>query len=265
MTQPDPRTIRTRFSHLKKFAMSARHYIEAISVDGPSETWLRKGSATHALVYGTPRVAVFDGVRNGKKWEAFKAENDGAILVNVKEFEAAEAMARAVRTDPVVVELGLLTTPGSVVETEIEWDFDGRAFRSTPDLFNRRFVVDLKSTRLAKPEFFLRELVKQHYHCQLDTYGKAIEVVHGFRPRDAYIIAVESKSPHVVVVYKLTRKLLDMGSRTVRLWLEELNACESSGHWAGYVSHVVEADVPEWAVDEDDEEESEDEESEAAQ
>lgn len=259
----DPRTVPMRFSNLKKFSLSAAHYRAALETNDEA-TWLRKGSATHALVYGTPRVVVFESddpekkcVRNGKRWEAFKAEHEGAIIVNRKEFDAAEAMASAVRTNPVVMQLGLLTSPGSIVEQQIDWEYGGRAARSTPDLFTRHFGVDLKSTKFAKPDFFLRELVRQHYHVQGAFYRLAIAHRHGFTPREFYIIAVESKFPHPVVVYRVTPRLMAMGERMIVLWTEELRVCESSNEWPGYVSHVVEADVPEWLEQDDEDDEDE--------
>jgi hypothetical protein len=245
---------RLRYSTLKLMATSPRAYRLAVQDDAAH---LRTGSATHALVYGTPRVVAYDGIRRGKEWEAFRGVHEaaGSIVVNTAEYETASAIAAAVVADPVVRELRLLDRSGAHAEERIEWDFCGRPFTSTPDLCCRHFAVDLKTTRYARPSWFLGEIMRRHYHVQAALYRLAIQQAHGYTPRDSYVVAVESKSPHHVVVYRLTPKLLAMGERTAALWLEQLRQCEAADEWPGYVSHVVDADVPEWDADEEIEEE----------
>lgn len=245
MTEP------LHYSTLKLIGTSAHAYRHR----APTEALhLRKGSATHALTFGDKNVAVYDGVRRGKEWDAFQVENRGSVLVNVKEHADAKIIADAVRNDPLVQELGLLSR-ANVIEKEILWKFHGREFSSTPDSHCPAFGMDLKTTRDAKPQWFTRDIMRYHYHVQAALYREAIEQVYGYRPQAMYCVAVESKPPYHVVVFKFTEALLELGARTAILWMEQLRQCESADHWPGYSQTIVDVDVPEWMVDDHDEEE----------
>ena len=247
MTQP------LRFSHLKKYADSPAHYKHATSAESDA-SWLRKGSATHALVYGTPPVICYPGRRSGKEWDAYEAEHRGSVITIASEYEPARAMADAVRNDPMVQSLRLLR-PTATIETTITWDCDGIEAQSTPDLWDDEVLVDLKTTRCAKPSWFLREMMKRYYPHQLRFYGNAIESKIGKRPKESYVIAVESVAPHPVVVYRMKPAMLTMAQRQLTMWIEEHRMCVSAGTFPGYVSHVVDVDVPEWAISDDEENE----------
>ena len=244
-------TERLHYSTLKRFATSALAFKAAQQEDAAH---LRKGSAVHALVYGDKRVAVYDGVRRGKEWEAWKVANAGAVQVNETERAAALPMAEAVRGNAVVRRMGLLTHPDRVVERELLWELDGIPFSSTPDLHCPDFCMDLKTTKFAKPSFFQNEIIRYHYHCQAVIYRRAIKAVFGYEPKHSYIVAVESKAPHDVVVFKLAPSMLLLAEKTVSTWMEQYRQCRDADVWPGYSDAVVEVEAPEWAVDEDEEE-----------
>jgi hypothetical protein len=245
---------RIHYSTLKLMGTSPLAYKAAAKHDAAH---LRRGTAVHALTYMNRNIAVYDGVRNGKAWETFKAENAGSVLVSRREYTEASDMAMAVHCSATVARMGLLTPKARVVETEILWDFNGAPFSSTPDLHCPDFCVDLKTTKCAKPGVFERDIMKYSYHVQAALYRRAIEQRYGYLPKHSYIVAVESKAPHDVVVYRITPKLLELGERQACLWLEELRNCEASDCWPGYSNAVVDVDVPEWMIDEDEEEDEE--------
>lgn len=237
-----------RFSHLKKLALSPAHYRHAVEHSDDFRQ-LRVGSATHALVFENELVCCYDGIRRGKEWEQFKLDHTGCILLNRAEYDDASAIAQAVKKNPLVQELGLLDGEG-ISETTLDWKYCGRVARSTPDRFTRHFVLDLKTTRCAKPDWFMREITKMAYHSQLAFYQDAIEHVHGYRPDAAYIVAVESKAPYPVVVFRLTPELLEAGHRQCRAWFEQLKIAEDSNCWTGYTDSIVVADVqPGWGFE----------------
>jgi hypothetical protein len=65
----DPRGVPVRFSHLKAMDRSPAHYVHAVQHEREESLSMRLGSATHALVFGTPRVVVFrGGMFNGKQY-----------------------------------------------------------------------------------------------------------------------------------------------------------------------------------------------------
>ena len=79
---------------------------------------------------------------------------------------------------------------------------------------------------------------------QLAWYRSASQIVYGTSPV-AHIVAVETRPPHVVTVFKLTPAALDLGTRTWRLLWERLMVCERTDSWPGYVEDIAQLDVPE--------------------
>ena len=247
---------RLRYSTLKLMAESPRAYHMRQEMRG---SHLRTGSAVHAMVWGTPAVALYDGRRAGREWEAFRDlhEAAGSIVVNRAEYDASIAISDAIASDPVVAERRLLSADGLVVEQRIDWVFMGRPFQSTPDAACPDFITDLKTTRSAKPAFFQRDIMRYSYHVQAAIYRQAVTAAYGYTPRDCYIIAAESKPPHHVVVYRLSEAMLSIGERTACLWMEQLAQCEAAGVWPGYAQHVVDVDPPDWIDDMDDDTDTE--------
>lgn len=247
-TPIDPRTRPARFHNLKEMGRSPLHCFESFQDDSDrSSLALRLGAGTHALLFGQP-VAVFTGkVRNGKVWDAFKAEHDGTVILNAKEHARAEAISNAIRSHEIASRL--LFSPGTRHEESILWEQDGRARRSTPDARGAYHLVELKTTRCAQPDRFMRDAMFRAYHAQVADYRAAIEASVGVKPRDCYIIAVESVRPCAVTVLRLTDRALEMGDRLCRLWMERLRACEASNEWPPYCQSATDFDVPDDELD----------------
>lgn len=246
----DTRAIRLRSSHLKAIAQSPAHARWAMLNDRDQTLSMRIGSATHSLTFGGPTVVVFPGkTRRGKEWDAFAEMHKGSIIVSRKEFQRAQAMAKALRTNPVSARV--LFGDGFINEQTIEWEWNGRAMRCTPDVRSMRHLVDLKTCRTAEPEKFMWDAVRMGYHAQLALYAQAMATVHpsGAGPTDVYIVAVESNPPHDVVVRRLTPSSLEVGARLNKTWFDRFMECEAANHWPGYAESVVDMDVPLEPVD----------------
>ena len=203
----------TRFSHLKKFQQSASHYQHAVKADRVETLALRMGSGTHAVMFGQP-YHVYEGRRAGKAWEEFEASLPGETILNAKEFATALNIAAAVRSHPVAARL--LFAPDAITEERIFWEMDGRAIGSTPDVRTDAYIVDLKTTKCAEPEKFMRDAFWRGYHAQLSFYAEAVKAHTGIEVPDLYIVAVESAPPHPVVVMRLTPAARLAGTRRRR-------------------------------------------------
>jgi len=247
---PDPRTVPLRFSHLKQMQRSPAHARHAMRYDGDPTLAKRIGSAAHSLLLGGPALIVFPGkVRNGKTWDAFKAEHADKIICSQKERDRAQRVNDAVRSNPVASRV--LYGEGYTYEQTINWTWQGRAVRCTPDVRSWRHLVDLKTCRTAEPEKFMWDCVRMGYHAQLALYSMAMATQNksGSEPQDVYIVAVESFAPHDVVVRHLTPQARDVGRRLVERWMERFLECECRGEWPGYATAPVDLDVPLEAVD----------------
>jgi hypothetical protein len=232
-----------RYSVLKAMGKSAAHARAAAtsSYDGPSLS-KRLGSGAHALTFGTPEVVVYTGKqRRGKEFDAFAKEHDGKVILNEKEYRHARGMADAIRANPVASRV--LFDKGAVIEQRIDWTWNDRAWRSTPDARAFRTLAELKTTRCADPAVFWRDALRMSYHVQLAIYRRAIEQVTGIRPREVYLFAVESTWPYVVTPFKLTERSLEHGDRLAKEWHEKFLACEAKNEWPAYTTGVEELDV----------------------
>ena len=234
----DSRTIPIRFSNLKRMADSPRHYQWAINHPFEASRTMRIGTIAHALILGesTP-LAVYDGTRRGKEWDAFKAAHEGREIVSPAEYDAARPIAEAVRNDADATRV-----LDGVHEEHIAWEYCGRAASSRPDVRGATFVTDLKTTRSAHPGRFGRDAYWRGYHAQLAFYQMAC----GLPARSpCYIVAVENVAPYCVTVFRADQAAIDAGHMQCRAWFERLLVCEASDHWPGYASGIQSFGLPE--------------------
>jgi len=237
-----------RFGHLSKFARSPAHYLEARSrdamgVEQPTAA-MEKGSAFHAVLTGTRPVVRYPGkVRNGKQWEAFQVEHADKLILTSTAYEQVMGMVEAVWSDPEAAPL--LNAPGLVYEQTLRPELHGWPCRATPDVRSSDCIIELKSSATTEPELFQRHATRMLYHAQLAFYLQACAAAGVSVKRDAYIIAVEASAPHPVVVHQLTERTLNMGERSIRLWIERLRGCIAADYYPGYVQSVVPWDIEE--------------------
>jgi hypothetical protein len=226
------------FSNLKRMAMSPAHYKASVEIGFPEKSHLRKGSGTHALILGGDFV-VWPGTRRGKDWEQFELTNAGRLILNEKEHEACQAMANAVKAHP-----NAMRRLEGEHEKEIIWTYLGRTCSSRLDVRGDSIVTELKTTKCAQPERFIREALRYGYNAQLAFYREAA-MQQGHDIKKCYIVAVESAPPYSVVVFPLSERALTEGLKMCHGWMETLLNCERSNAWPDYVQCEVELDVPE--------------------
>jgi hypothetical protein len=246
---PYPADVRLRLSTLKSIGKSPMHCLHSMRTPYEPSLSMRIGSGAHALLLGGPKIVTFPGkVRRGKEWDAFELEHAGDLILSETEANTAEAINASVRANPLACRV--LFQPGMVYEDTINWDWRGKPFRCTPDARGPSHLVDLKTTRDAEPERFLRDAIRMGYHAQMGLYGLAMEAAGGSKPRASYIVAVENKAPHPVTVLELTPRAIDQGERLCRTWLDRFKECERSGVWGGYTEQIVPFDVIDGVMDE---------------
>ncbi len=225
-----------RFTRLKLIAKSPAHYAWSLTEDMEETLSMRLGSGCHAIAFGTPFVVFTGKKRAGKEWEAFEIEHAGKLILNATEHRKAQAMADALRRDPVAS--SLLFAPGTIHEQLIEWDWNGRPCRSTPDARRPGVVIDLKSCRDASPRKLRYQARDLSYHAQVGFYSKAVETI--CEPvRERYLVAIESTEPFPVTVLHVGQADIDEGLRLCDRWRAQLEACEASDRWPAYASGVL--------------------------
>lgn len=241
-SQPvDPRSAPCRFSTLKQFALSPLHYWHACQDQFEETLSMRLGSGAHAILFDQPVVTFTGATRRGKAWDEFRAANANACILNQNERRQAELIADAIRRNELACRV---LFEGTRIEQRIDWSWDGRAFRSTPDAYGTYHLVDLKCLRSAEPDRVMWQSRAMHYHAQAALYRRAILEAHNRKVRDCYLVVVENKPPCPVSVLRFTERALEMGDRLCVAWNERRRVHEDSNTWPGYVQSIVDLDLP---------------------
>lgn len=232
-----------RWSSLKWMAKSPAHYRYYLDHPVAETDAMRIGSYAHHLLFGSPReFAVYQGVRRGKEWDAFKGSRLSVTILNERESDAAKRVADNLQrsTEAAAVLSGN-------VERRISWSLNGRECAGTPDAVSADggIIADLKVTTDANPDKFYWHAARQGWLGQLAWYSDGLRACELGSPVEHYIVAVESKPPYVVQPFLLTYQAVEMGQRTYRLLFERLLVHEAADHWPGYVEGFAALDSPE--------------------
>lgn len=242
-----------RFSHLKTLGLKSPLHLA--STYEPEQTPSKeKGTALHALTFGTRRVIEYPKRRAGKEWEAFQADNPDAEILTANDFAKVKGMHDALMAHPYAAK----AIREGVHETTLLFDYAGLRCRATPDVRNETRVTELKSTRSAKPSWFERYALHEgYYHGQLTWYAEAVRALDLGDPTEHLIVAVENTPPFVVMVYRLDHTAIEAGEKCWKAWIEKLKRCRENNHWPPYDEKVVEIraepEMPDFSfADEDD-------------
>lgn len=230
-----------RFSRLKLMGRSPAHFA-ASSQETTSA--MSVGTAAHSLILGGRRVVGYaEGkVRRGKEYDAWLADqNPDAIILTANEARDAHGMANAVTSTPDAMRV----LEGDREETVYWTDPMVGPCRGTPDVRGRDFLTELKTGETSDPRKFQWQVIEYAYHAQLAWYLDGVYDETQPFVRTAYIVAVESKPPFVVTVFRVGERTIEQGRKLCRLWCERLKVCVDSDSWPGYSSAIVDLELPE--------------------
>jgi hypothetical protein len=244
------------FSSLKELAASPKRYRHRKQHGRKQRPWMSRGTAAHTALLEPDRFfrdyVMWTGKqRRGKKWDAFVGANPGKQILKIEEYAEADAIGKAVRSDPVAMrylEHGLPEVAmvwadaetGTLCKGRVDWlDDIGRV------------IPDIKGARNVESHAFWQSGAKLSYHLQSAFYADGYKAITGHEPASK-IIAVEFDTPHDVVVYNMTAEVLDEGRESYRGLLLKLLACQDEGRWPGYANGVeIDAQLPVWMMTED--------------
>ncbi len=250
-------------SKLKNMGKSAKHF-QYYKDHPPTSKPMSLGTAAHCAVLEPERFAAEYVVwarmsdngnqapRRGQHWDAFISQNEGKKIVTVAEFEAARAMAKAVRADAVAMKY----LEQGVPEVAFEWtmkspeEYVGVACKARVDWLTDSdgvpTIVGLKTARDIRTFPFGSAAAKLGYALQWAWYCDGYMEITGNCPRVKEIV-VESFEPHDVIVYDITEDILleghDEYMRLLKLYVE---ACKTNT-WLGVSEgreHVL--SMPTW-------------------
>jgi hypothetical protein len=155
MTTPDYNEIQAiRFSRLKLMDISPHHYRHHTVKETEA---MRIGRATHLAVLEPERyhreiVIWTGGTRRGKKWDQFRAEHEGMLILKEQDHEQAMRLSKAVRND---THAARLLSGGSSEVSRVWCDPRTRLkCKARVDYEAEGRIVDLKTTRNVRPRDF---------------------------------------------------------------------------------------------------------------
>lgn len=228
-------TMPVRFNHLRAYGRSAAHGLHARTEEASQTYAMQRGTAVHAILFGTRKVIGYPGaVRRGKEWEAFAADRPDHEILTMAEYDKANRMADAVRQcDAAQPWLN------GVFEETLRFKWNGLDCRATPDVRGPDYLTELKTSATADPVRFGWHALRMHYHAQMWFQNIACEE----KIRRHMIVCVESAAPYPVTVFEFTPRALDVGARLLMLWAERLKQSEQSRQWPPYSTAIVPIDV----------------------
>lgn len=206
---------------------------------------------------GAGRFIVFDGTRDErhKRYQAVLARAAvGRHKVLTKAMDAtAKAIARAIRSNLDVAPY----IAGGHRELTVCWDYvepqvaalDGwlMPMRCRIDYLTDVAIIDLKSTKSARPEEFAKQMWNQGCFVQAALQQDAVAAVTR-RIRPYYWLAVEKEPPYAAALYEPDRDDLERARSTYRDWLRQLHRCQEEKIWPGYTcGGPMVLQAPRWA------------------
>ena len=226
-----------RFSHLRAYGRSPAHGRHArIAPKGDETLAMERGTAVHAILFGTKKVIGYPGAtRRGKEYDAFVASHPDHEILSMKEYDKAMRMADAV----IACDLATPLLQG-VTEETLLFDWMGLKCRATPDVRGAGFLTELKTSQSSDPNKFLWHARRMHYHAQMRFQNIAC----GMTALDSYIVCVEAADPFPVTVFRIDEKALEVGEKLLMGWAECLKGAEASQVFSPYVSCIVPIDLP---------------------
>lgn len=231
----------------------------------PAKRTFEFGRAAHQFVLGEgAEIAVlkYDNYRSkAAQEEAEEARAANATPLLEREWEQVEAMAEAIRHDPLA---GPLFTPGrGIAERALFWT-DGptgverRALLDWTlhrDTGQRLVITDYKTTTDASKAGVEKAIAAYGYHQQAAWYIDGA-IATGIGGEDTVMVFAfqEKTPPYLVTVAEIVPDDVRRGRERNRRAINTYARCVETGHWPGHAEGVITASQPTWAQIRHDEE-----------
>jgi hypothetical protein len=181
--------------------------------------------------------------RNNELMEEFKQHSEGKILLSEDQFAKVSKMVELVSKHEIVTTL----LDEAVYEQSIFWTDKetGLQFKTRPDIWSSKMVVDLKTTNNASAYSFMRSALEYGYYLQAGMAHEACKALD--KPFDMFVIlACEKEAPHVPAIYIMKDDALQFGINQFTNYKRKLKKCLDENKWEGYL--VQELIVPKYAT-----------------
>ena len=210
------------------------------------------GSAVHSLALEPHKKEVVRGpeTRRGNAWKDACAEaktfNPDAIVLPEAEFDKAQAIANAARSNPFMAEYladEQSKIEMSVILTDPDCDME---LRTRPDLYHPDgTIIDLKTTIDASPNGFSKQSLNLAYHIQAFHYCRVLEL-EGLRVNRFVFVAVETSAPYATCTHVVSTGLMQLGGLDWERAMEQMLKYEETGEITTNWPEMNELFLPSW-------------------
>ena len=140
----------------------------------------------------------------------------------------------------------LLTHNEALIEQSMFWTDPetGIECRTRPDYINNA-VIDIKSTRNASPQSFMRDAYNMKYHIQAAFYLDGVRA-NGMEINKFVFIAIEKDAPFIVQTYVADDAFIERGREDYKKALEILVRCKETGNYPAYETGIQTLELPKW-------------------
>lgn len=219
-----------------------REATDAMNIGSAFHTLLLEPSKFHREFAVAPKMD--RRTKQGKEdYEAFMQASEGKILLSDDQFVKVNNMVDLVAKHEIVETL----LDEAQFERSIYWTDKetGLQFKTRPDIWSSKMIVDLKTTADASAYSFTRSALNYGYYLQAGMAFEACKAIG--KPFEMFVIlACEKAAPHVPAVYMMDEAALQFGIDQFTAYKKRLKACFDSGKWEGYP--VQELSVPKYAT-----------------
>jgi hypothetical protein len=245
-------------SGMDRLAISPEHYRSYLTEPRGETEAMRVGSALHKLVlepdtFSLEFAVAPEGLDRRKSadkaiYAEFERENAGKTVLAPDEFALAEAMANSIRRRK--LPSAAIKSYGEA-EVSFYWNDPalGTLCKCRPDYLRAdNYIVDIKTTKDARPASFERSAENYRYYVQAAFYIQGAEAVTGEKVKDFLFIAVEKSPPYAVACYFADESMIQAGNEEVRRCLTLYEECVRTGVWPGLDGIPVRLSRPRWAA-----------------
>lgn len=161
----------------------------------------------------------------------------GKIMIDESDFQKIKEMKESIYSDGLAREL----ITDAQYEKSIYWyDPDtGLLCKCRPDIWQKRFVVDLKTTADASYWSFQRDIYKYGYHIQMAMIREGLKHALNIDMRDFISLPIEKSPPFCPAIYPFDEAAIEAGLNEFKKNLMAIKICMDKNTWPSYQTQTM--------------------------
>lgn len=174
--------------------------------------------------------------------KGFRDANPKAIVVKPSHVELLTGMVAAAGNHRDLAALMNMPGESEVVATweHLGFKWKGRADRIIDHPVLGRTVIELKKTFDASRSAFSRQIYNMAYDIGISAY------MRGFEAKSYIFVAVESKSPFPIGIYRADDSMVERAHAHTDRLLTMLTKCRKENYYPGYTDDIENLLLPQW-------------------